>query len=164
MTQINLTRPDLLRDACYIGGEWVGAGNGPSIPVSNPSTGKTIVSVPKFGRKETEAAIANAEAALPAWSAKTGKERAAILLKWSQLMMQHQKDLAAIMTSEQGKPVTEAAGEIAYAASFLEWFAEEAKRIDGDVLQSPRPASACWRSSSPSASPPPSRRGTSRPP
>ena len=84
MTQINLTRPDLLRDACYIGGEWVGAGNGPSIPVSNPSTGKTIVSVPKFGRKETEAAIASAEAALPAWSAKTGKERAAILLKWSQ--------------------------------------------------------------------------------
>ena len=143
MTQINLTRPDLLRDACYIGGEWVGAGNGPSIPVSNPSTGKTIVSVPKFGRKETEAAIASAEAALPAWSAKTGKERAAILLKWSQLMMQHQKDLAAIMTSEQGKPVTEAAGEIAYAASFLEWFAEEAKRIDGDVLQSPgRPAPA----------------------
>ena len=138
MTQINLTRPDLLRDACYIGGEWVGAGNGPSIPVSNPSTGKTIVSVPKFGRKETEAAIASAEAALPAWSAKTGKERAAILLKWSQLMMQHQKDLAAIMTSEQGKPVTEAAGEIAYAASFLEWFAEEAKRIDGDVLQSPK--------------------------
>ena len=118
----------------------------------------------QFGRKETEAAIASAEAALPAWSAKTGKERAAILLKWSQLMMQHQKDLAAIMTSEQGKPVTEAAGEIAYAASFLEWFAEEAKRIDGDVLQSPRPASACWRSSSPSASPPPSRRGTSRPP
>ena len=117
----------------------------------------------KFGRKETEAAIASAEAALPAWSAKTGKERAAILLKWSQLMMQHQKDLAAIMTSEQGKPVTEAAGEIAYAASFLEWFAEEAKRIDGDAAK-PRPASACWRSSSPSASPPPSRRGTSRPP
>ncbi|MFP3757963.1 aldehyde dehydrogenase family protein, partial [Cupriavidus sp. SIMBA_020] len=78
------------------------------------------------------------QAALPAWSARTGKERAAILLKWAQLMMQNQQDLAAIMTSEQGKPVTEAAGEIAYAASFLEWFAEEAKRSDGDVLQSPK--------------------------
>ena len=133
-----LSRPELLRDACYIDGKWVGAGNGASIPVDNPSTGKTIVSVPKLGRKETEQAIASAQAALPAWSAKTGKERAAILLKWSQLMMQNQQDLAAIMTSEQGKPVTEAAGEIAYAASFLEWFAEEAKRIDGDVLQSPK--------------------------
>ena len=133
-----LARPDLLRDACYINGKWVGAGEGASIPVDNPSTGKTIVSVPKLGRKETEQAIASAQAALPAWAAKTGKERAAILLKWAQLMMQNQKDLAAIMTSEQGKPVTEAAGEIAYAASFLEWFAEEAKRIDGDILQSPK--------------------------
>ena len=133
-----LARPDLLRDACYLDGKWVGAGDGPSIPVDNPSTGKTIVSVPKLGRKETEQAIASAQAALPAWSAKTGKERAAILLKWAQLMLAHQRDLAAIMTSEQGKPVTEAAGEIAYAASFLEWFAEEAKRIDGDILQSPK--------------------------
>lgn len=133
-----LARPDLLRDACYIDGKWVAAGEGASIPVDNPSTGRTIVSVPKLGRKETEQAIASAQAALPAWAAKTGKERAAILLKWAQLMMQHQKDLAAIMTSEQGKPVTEAAGEIAYAASFLEWFAEEAKRIDGDILQSPK--------------------------
>ena len=133
-----LARPDLLRDACYLDGKWVGAGDGPSIPVDNPSTGKTIVSVPKLGRKETEQAIASAQAALPAWSARTGKERAAILLKWAQLMLAHQRDLAAIMTSEQGKPVTEAAGEIAYAASFLEWFAEEAKRIDGDILQSPK--------------------------
>ena len=124
--------------------------------VSNPSTGKTIVSVPSSAARKPRPPSPAPRP--PAWSAKTGKERAAILLKWSQLM-QHQKDLAAIMTSEQGKPVTEAAGEI--ASSFLEWFAEEAKRIDGDVLQSPRPASACWRSSSPSASPPPSRRGTS---
>ena len=140
MTQLPrpLSRPDLLRDACYIDGKWVGAGSGPAIAVDNPSTGKTIVSVPKLGRKETEQAIASANAALPAWSAKTGKERAAILLKWAQLMMQHQQDLATIMTAEQGKPVTEAAGEIAYAASFLEWFGEEAKRIDGDVLQSPK--------------------------
>ena len=139
MTQSSLTlkRPDLLRDACYLDGQWVAAA-GARIAVDNPSTGKTIVSVPKLGRKETEQAIASAAAALPAWAAKTGKERAAVLLKWSQLMMAHQQDLAAIMTAEQGKPVTEAAGEIAYAASFLEWFGEEAKRIDGDVLQSPK--------------------------
>ncbi|SAI72501.1 succinate-semialdehyde dehydrogenase [Bordetella ansorpii] len=139
MTQSSLTlkRPDLLRDACYLDGQWVAAA-GDRIAVDNPSTGKTIVSVPKLGRKETEQAIASAAAALPAWAAKTGKERAAVLLKWSQLMMAHQQDLAAIMTAEQGKPVTEAAGEIAYAASFLEWFGEEAKRIDGDVLQSPK--------------------------
>lgn len=140
MTQLTqpLSRAELLRDACYIDGKWVGAGNGPSIPVDNPSTGKTIISVPKLGRKEAEQAIDAAEAALPAWSARTGKERAAILLKWAQLMMENQQDLAVIMTSEQGKPVPEAAGEIAYAASFLEWFAEEAKRIDGDILQSPK--------------------------
>ena len=141
MTQLPrpLSRPDLLRDACYIDGKWVGAGSGPAIAVDNPSTGKTIVSVPKLGRKETEQAIASANAALPAWSAKTGKERAAILLKWAQLMMQHQQDLATIMTAEQGKPVTEAAGEIAYAASFLEWFGEEAKRIYGDTIPGHQP-------------------------
>ncbi|KAG4080978.1 hypothetical protein HA402_010149 [Bradysia odoriphaga] len=140
MTQlaISLQRAELLRDACYIDGKWVGAAGGPAIAVNNPSTGKTLVSVPKFGRKETEQAIASAQAALPAWSSRTGKERAAILLKWAQLMLANQQDLAAIMTSEQGKPLAEAAGEIAYAASFLEWFAEEAKRIDGDVLQSPK--------------------------
>ncbi|OZI17841.1 MULTISPECIES: NAD-dependent succinate-semialdehyde dehydrogenase [Bordetella] len=134
----SLKRAELLRDACYIDGKWVAAGDGATIAVTNPSTGKTIVSVPKLGRKETEQAIASAAAALPAWAARTGKERAAILLKWAQLMLANQQDLATIMTSEQGKPVTEAAGEIAYAASFLEWFSEEAKRIDGDVLQSPK--------------------------
>lgn len=135
---IPLKRPDLLRDACYLDGQWVGASGGASIPVDNPSTGKTIVSVPKFGRKETEQAIAAAQKALPAWAGRPAKERAAVLLKWSRLMMAHQQDLAAIMTAEQGKPVTEAAGEIAYAASFLEWFGEQAKRVDGDVLQSPK--------------------------
>ncbi|MFC4276395.1 NAD-dependent succinate-semialdehyde dehydrogenase [Achromobacter aloeverae] len=133
-----LQRPDLLRDACYIDGKWQGADGGASIPVTNPATGATIVSVPKLGRADTEYAIARAQAALPAWAAKPAKERAAVLLKWAQLMMRHQQDLAAIMTSEQGKPVTEAAGEIAYAASFLEWFGEEAKRMDGEVLQSPK--------------------------
>jgi len=133
-----LQRPDLLRDACYIDGKWQGAGSGPSIPVTNPATGATIVAVPKLGRAETEHAIERARAALPGWAARPAKERAAVLLKWAQLMMQHQQDLATIMTSEQGKPVTEAAGEIAYAASFLEWFGEEAKRMDGEVLQSPK--------------------------
>ncbi len=132
-----LQRPDLLRDACYLDGKWVAA-SGATIPVANPSTGKAIVAVPKLGRKEAEAAIAHAERALPAWAAKTGKERATVLLKWANLMLQHQQDLATIMTSEQGKPLPEAAGEIAYAASFLEWFAEEAKRVDGDILQSPK--------------------------
>ncbi|OWT81108.1 MULTISPECIES: NAD-dependent succinate-semialdehyde dehydrogenase [unclassified Achromobacter] len=137
MTQ-KLQRPDLLRDACYIDGKWHSAGSGPSIPVTNPATGATIVAVPKLGRAETEHAIERARAALPGWAARPAKERAAVLLKWAQLMMQHQQDLATIMTSEQGKPVTEAAGEIAYAASFLEWFGEEAKRMDGEVLQSPK--------------------------
>jgi succinate-semialdehyde dehydrogenase/glutarate-semialdehyde dehydrogenase len=140
VTSLNqrLKRPDLLRDACYIDGKWHGAGKGPAIPVNNPATGEVIVSVPKLGRAETEHAIERAQAALPGWAARPAKERAGILLRWAQLMMQHQQDLAAIMTSEQGKPVTEAAGEIAYAASFLEWFAEEAKRMDGEVLQSPK--------------------------
>ncbi|WP_459614912.1 succinate-semialdehyde dehydrogenase [Bordetella sp. 2513F-2] len=134
----SLKRAELLRDACYIDGKWVPAGNGPTIAVNNPSTGKVIVSVPQFGRKETEQAIAGAQAALPGWAARTGKERAAILRKWSDLMLANQQDIAALMTAEQGKPLAEAAGEVAYAASFLEWFAEEAKRVDGDVLQSPK--------------------------
>lgn len=140
MTQLAhpLRRAELLRDACYIDGKWIGVGSGPSIPVTNPSTGELIGSVPKLGRRETKQAIAGAHAALPAWRAKTGKERAAILLKWAQLMLENQQDLAAIMTSEQGKPISEAAGEIAYAASFLEWFSEQAKRIDGEVLQTPK--------------------------
>lgn len=140
MTQLAqpLRRAELLRDACYIDGKWIGAGSGPSIPVTNPSSGALIGSVPKLGRRETKQAIAGAHAALPAWRAKTGKERAAILLKWAQLMLENQQDLAAIMTSEQGKPISEAAGEIAYAASFLEWFSEQAKRIDGEVLQTPK--------------------------
>lgn len=134
----SLQRPDLLREACYIAGSWQATGSGPSIAVTNPATGKSIAAVPKLGRQETEQAIASAQQALPAWSAKTGKERAAILQKWARLMLDHQSDLATIMTSEQGKPLPEATGEIAYAASFLEWFAEEAKRVDGDILQSPK--------------------------
>ncbi|MEB2400235.1 MAG: NAD-dependent succinate-semialdehyde dehydrogenase [Alcaligenaceae bacterium] len=133
----SLNRPDLLRQACYINGRWQPAGAG-SISVNNPASGAVIAAVPNLGRKETEEAIAGAQAALRPWSAKTGKERAVILMKWAQLMLKHQQDLGALMTSEQGKPLAEAVGEIAYAASFLEWFAEEAKRVEGDVFQSPK--------------------------
>jgi len=133
-----LSRRELLRDACFIDGKWRSAKAGATIDVSNPATGKTVLSVPKFGRSETTEAIRSAQKALPAWQALTGKARGAILLKWANLMMANQDDLAAIMTAEQGKPRAEAAGEIAYAASFLEWFGEEAKRVDGDVLQSPK--------------------------
>ena len=131
-----LKRPDLLRDACYIDGAWIGS-TAATIEVTNPSTGRVIGTVPKLGRPETERAIAAADRAWPAWRALTGKARGAILRKWSDLMLAHQDDLATIMTAEQGKPIKEAAGEIAYAASFLDWFGEEARRIDGDVLQSP---------------------------
>lgn len=133
-----LQRPDLIKEACYLAGHWKTSDKDAVIVVNNPATGEKIASVPNMGYDETQQAIVSAQQALPAWSAKTGKERAAILQKWAQLMLAHQNDLAIIMTSEQGKPIAEAAGEIAYAASFLEWFAEEAKRIDGEVLQSPK--------------------------
>ena len=131
-----LKRPDLLRNACYIGGKWVTGAE--TFPVDNPATGQTIAAVPRLGRKETEAAIASARVAQAAWAARTGKERGAVLQKWARLMLDNQQDLAALMTAEQGKPLPEAMGEIVYAASFLEWFGEEAKRVDGDVLQSPK--------------------------
>ncbi|MET0184855.1 MAG: NAD-dependent succinate-semialdehyde dehydrogenase, partial [Achromobacter sp.] len=106
--------------------------------VTNPATGATVGTVPTLPRSEVERTIDRAQAALPAWRALPGKARAAVLVRWAQAMMAHQDDLATLLTLEQGKPLAEAKGEIAYAASFLEWFAEEAKRIDGDVLQSPQ--------------------------
>ncbi|MDQ2137953.1 NAD-dependent succinate-semialdehyde dehydrogenase [Alcaligenaceae bacterium A4P071] len=133
-----LTRPDLLRNACFIDGKWVGADGADPIVVTNPASGATVGSVPSLPRSEVERTIVRAQAALPAWRALPGKARAAVLVRWAQAMMAHQDDLAALLTLEQGKPLAEAKGEIAYAASFLEWFAEEAKRIDGDVLQSPQ--------------------------
>lgn len=135
---IPLHRSDLLRQDCYIDGKWENAGGHDTIQVKNPATGKVFASVPNLGRIHTEQAIASAQAALSGWSARPGKERAAILLSWARLMVENQEDLATIMTSEQGKPHAEAIGEIIYAASFLEWFAEEAKRVDGDLLQSPK--------------------------
>ena len=134
---MQLKDPTLLRQQCYVNGNWCDADSGQTCPVTNPATGETIGTVPKMGAAETRRAIEAANAAWPAWRAKTGKERSAILRKWNDLMLANADDLALIMTVEQGKPLAEAKGEIAYAASFIEWFAEEAKRVNGDVLQSP---------------------------
>ena len=125
IAKLTLKDATLLRDACLVAGEWVAADNGGTIAVDNPSTGAVIGHVPNMGTAESRRAIEFANAALPAWRARTAKERAAILRRWFDLMMENQDDLGAIMTAEQGKPLTEAKGEIAYAASFIEWFGEE---------------------------------------
>jgi succinate-semialdehyde dehydrogenase/glutarate-semialdehyde dehydrogenase len=119
----------LLRNACYIGGAWKAAKSGKTIDVTNPATGEVIETVPRMGADEAREAIEAANKALPAWRAKTGKERAAIMRRWYDLMIANQEDLATIMTAEQGKPFAEAKGEIVYAGSFIEWFSEEAKRV-----------------------------------
>ena len=129
-----MTISPLLREQCYIAGEWVNADSGETIAVTNPATGEALGTVPKCGADETRRAIEAAEAAMPAWRAKTAKERAAILRKWFDLMMANQEELARILTMEQGKSLAEARGEIAYGASFIEWFAEEGKRLYGDVI------------------------------
>ncbi len=131
---LDLQDPKLFREACYINGEWQGAGSNETIDVTNPASGEVLGTVPKMGADETRAAIEGANAAYPAWRAKTAKERATILRKWFDLMMENQEDLAKMMTAEQGKPMKESMGEIVYAASFIEWFAEEGKRIYGDTI------------------------------
>ncbi len=130
-----LTDRALLREQCYVDGAWIGTG---TIEVADPASGEVLGSVPSLGADETRAAIAAAEAALPAWRAKTAGERSKLLRRWFDLMMAVQDDLAMILTREQGKPLAEAKGEIAYAASFVEWFAEEAKRVYGEVIPSHR--------------------------
>ena len=134
---MNLKRPHLLTDKAFINGRWVEADSDKSFLVMNPSDGTVIGDVPDMGVDETRRAIEAASAALPAWAAKTAKERSVILRKWADLMVAHADDLALIMTMEQGKPLAEARGEIIYAASFFEWFAEEGKRAYGDVIPSP---------------------------
>jgi aldehyde dehydrogenase (NAD+) len=126
----------LFREACYINGAWTPADSGATIPVDNPATGEIIGTVPNAGRAETERAIDAAAAAFPAWRARTAKDRAAILRRWFDLLVEHQDDLATLMTLEQGKPLTEARTEVLYGASFIEWFAEEGKRAYGDVIPS----------------------------
>ena len=130
---LTLARPELLRGANLIAGRWIEAGDD-GIAVTNPATGETLAHVPRSGRSEAAAAIAAAADAMPAWAALTAKARAVALRRWFDAIMVNQADLAAIMTAEQGKPLAESMGEIAYAASFIEWFAEEGKRAYGDVI------------------------------
>ncbi|MCX7354854.1 MAG: NADP-dependent succinate-semialdehyde dehydrogenase [Alphaproteobacteria bacterium] len=134
---MKLDDPKLLRQKCYIDGAWVDADNGQTIKVTNPVDSGAIGTVPRAGTAETRRAIEAANAAYPGWRAKTAKDRATILRKWFELMIQHKEDLARIMTAEQGKPLTESRGEIIYGASFIEWFAEEGKRVYGDVIPQP---------------------------
>ena len=126
----------LLKEQCYINGEWVDADSGAVLEVTNKATGEIIGTVPKMGANETRRSIDAANNAMSAWRTKTAKERAGILRRWYELMLENQEDLALLMTAEQGKPLAESKGEILYAASFLEWFAEEGKRVYGDVIPS----------------------------
>src|SRR3954467_1481021 len=134
LASLSLKDRKLFREQCYIDGNWVDADSRKGTPVINPATGEELGSVPRMGTSETKRAIEAAERALPAWRAKTAKERAQILRKWFDLMMANQEDLAQLMTAEQGKPLAESRGEIAYAGSFIEWFGEEGKRIYGDTI------------------------------
>jgi succinate-semialdehyde dehydrogenase/glutarate-semialdehyde dehydrogenase len=131
---LNLKDPTLLRQQAYVAGEWINADDGATVAVVNPATGQTLGTVPMCGTAETKRAIAAAEVAQRAWAQVSAKERAAILRKLNDLMLANADDLALIMTSEQGKPLTESKGEIAYAASFIDWFAEEARRVYGDTI------------------------------
>ncbi len=133
-SHLPLADPDLLRTRCPIGGQWQDADSGTTCDVTNPATGALLGTVPDMGAAETRRAIAAAHAAFPAWSKKTAKERAQVLRRLYQLMLEHQDDLALLMTAEQGKPLAEAKGEVAYSASFIEWFGEEAKRMYGETI------------------------------
>jgi succinate-semialdehyde dehydrogenase / glutarate-semialdehyde dehydrogenase len=124
----------LFRQLCLINGDWVAAADGATITVTNPASGAVLGTVPKLGAAETRQAIVAAHTAYPAWRARTAKERSKVLRRWYELMIEHREDLAILLTAEQGKPLAEARGEIDYAAAYFEWFAEEAKRIYGDVI------------------------------
>ena len=134
---LQLRDPSLLKNLCLIDGQWLAAKDGATIEVSNPATGELLVAVPKMGEAETQTAIEAAERAFAQWKIKTAEQRANILHKWFELLMANQEDLAQIMTAEQGKPLAESRGEIAYAASYVQWFAEEARRIYGSTVPSP---------------------------
>ena len=129
-----MTDPTLLRQLCYIDGQWCAADDGGTLPVTNPADGSQLGTVPRMGAAETRRAILAADAAWPDWRARTARQRSAVIRRWYELLLEHQEDLAVLMTAEQGKPLAEARGEIGYSASFLEWFAEEGKRIYGDTI------------------------------
>ena len=134
-----LRETTLFRQQCYVAGSWIDADRGAVSLITNPATGEALGQVPELGAAETRRAIEAAHAALSGWRALTAQARATILRRWFNLLLEHQEDLATLMTSEQGKPLAEARGEIAYAASFLEWFAEEGKRVYGEVIPTPWP-------------------------
>jgi succinate-semialdehyde dehydrogenase/glutarate-semialdehyde dehydrogenase len=131
---MKLQDPRLFRELCFVDGNWVGADSGGTLPVHNPATAAILGVIPNMGTEETRRAIAAAAAALRSWAARTAKDRAVIMRRWFDLMLVNQEDLAILMTAEQGKPLAESKGEIAYAASFIEWFAEEGKRLYGDII------------------------------
>ena len=131
-----LADPDLLRDRAYLDGRWTAADSGATFAVTDPADGAEIARVPDMGAEETRRAVAAAAAALPDWRRRTAKERSAILRRWHELILEHTEDLARLMTAEQGKPLAESRGEVVYGASFVEWFAEEGKRVYGDVIPS----------------------------
>jgi succinate-semialdehyde dehydrogenase / glutarate-semialdehyde dehydrogenase len=137
MTTFSLQDQDLFRRQAYIGGRWCDADSGATLDVNNPATGEVLGTVPMMGANETRRAIEAAKDAFVDWRRKPAKERSILLRRWHDLIMANVEDLGALMTAEQGKPVTEAKGEVAYAASFIEWFAEEAKRVYGDTIPSP---------------------------
>ncbi|MBD9663284.1 MULTISPECIES: NAD-dependent succinate-semialdehyde dehydrogenase [unclassified Variovorax] len=132
---LNLRDPSLLREQCFVAGQWISAAR--TIAVTNPACGAVVAHVPRLGATETRQAIDAANGAWPAWRARTAHDRSALLARWHALILENQDDLARIMTAEQGKPLAEARGEIAYAASFIQWFAEEAKRVYGETIPSP---------------------------
>jgi succinate-semialdehyde dehydrogenase/glutarate-semialdehyde dehydrogenase len=137
--QLTLSDPSLLKNQAYVDGQWIDADNGATFAVTNPVNGEVIIEIAKLGAAETARAIAAADTAMTDWARKPAKARAVILRKWFDLLMENQEDLAIIMTAEQGKVLAESRGEIAYGAAFVEWFGEQAKRIDGDVIPGPSP-------------------------
>ena len=136
---MKLSDPKLLRSQCYVNGQWLDAADGRTLPVKNPATGEQLGTVPQLDGAATRRTIEAAAAAFPAWAAQTAKQRSNILRRWFDLMMANQNDLAQLMTAEQGKPLAEAAGEIAYAAAYVEWFAEEARRVYGEIIPGHQP-------------------------
>lgn len=134
---MNISDRALFRQQAYINGQWRDADNQETLPVSDPATGQLIGNVPNMATAETQSAIDAAQQALEGWRALPAQQRAQLLRRWFELMLEHQQDLASLMTLEQGKPLAESLGEIRYAASFIEWFAEQAKRTNGDIIPSP---------------------------
>ena len=134
--RLGLSDPALIRNRCYVNGRWLGAASGDTFPVHNPATREKLISVPNLSADETHTAIADAAAAFPSWSSMTAAARSTMLRRWHDLIVQHSDDLAKIMVAEQGKPAREAEGEMSYAASFVEWFSEEARRTYGEIIPS----------------------------